>query len=90
MSGLREELEALLKARLGTKASLRDAQLDAVRALVEQKRDCLATLPTGFGKSMVYQLPAMWRAEKDTPGVTVVVAPLLSLCLLYTSDAADE
>ena len=79
MSGLREELEALLKARLGTKASLRDAQLDAVRALVEQKRDCLATLPTGFGKSMVYQLPAMWRAEKDTPGVTVVVAPLLSL-----------
>ena len=79
MSGLREELEALLKARIGTKASLRDAQLDAVRALVEQKRDCLATLPTGFGKSMVYQLPAMWRAEKDTPGVTVVVAPLLSL-----------
>ena len=79
MSGLREELEALLKARIGPRASLRDAQLDAVRALVEQKRDCLATLPTGFGKSMVYQLPAMWRAEKDTPGVTVVVAPLLSL-----------
>ncbi|ACO63397.1 predicted protein, partial [Micromonas commoda] len=44
-----------------------------------QGRDCLATLPTGFGKSMVYQLPAMWREEMDRPGVTVVVTPLLSL-----------
>ena len=78
MGSLREELEAILRARLGPGASLKVAQLDAVRAL-QQGRDCLATLPTGFGKSMVYQLPAMWREEMDRPGVTVVVTPLLSL-----------
>ena len=36
-------------------------------------------LPTGAGKSLVYVLPAMLRAERNAPGVTVVVTPLLSL-----------
>ena len=44
-----------------------------VEALLEG-RDCLAVLPTGAGKSLCYQLPALVRE-----GLTVVVSPLVAL-----------
>ena len=44
-----------------------------MEALLEG-RDCLAVLPTGAGKSLCYQLPALVRE-----GLTVVVSPLVSL-----------
>ncbi len=37
-------------------------------------RDCLAVLPTGAGKSICFQVPALLL-----PGVTLVVSPLISL-----------
>ena len=36
--------------------------------------DVLVTLPTGFGKSLIYRIPAMLRERP-----TIVVSPLLAL-----------
>ena len=54
-------------------SAFRDGQRPVVEALLEG-RDCLAVLPTGAGKSLCYQLPALVRE-----GLSVVVSPLVSL-----------
>ena len=51
----------------------RALQRPIVRAMLEG-RDVLGVLPTGGGKSLCYQLPAL-----ITPGLTLVVSPLISL-----------
>ncbi|MBM5799948.1 MAG: ATP-dependent DNA helicase RecQ [Cyanobacteria bacterium K_DeepCast_35m_m2_023] len=51
----------------------RPGQREVVEALLAG-RDCLAVLPTGAGKSLCYQLPAVVRQ-----GLVVVVSPLVAL-----------
>ncbi len=51
----------------------RKPQKPAVEAVLAG-RDALVVLPTGGGKSLCYQVPALMR-----PGLTVVVSPLISL-----------
>jgi ATP-dependent DNA helicase RecQ len=51
----------------------RPGQAEIVAA-VEAGRDVLAIMPTGGGKSLCYQLPALTR-----PGVTLVISPLIAL-----------
>ena len=53
--------------------SFRPAQEALISALMAGK-DVLGIMPTGAGKSMCYQIPAMLL-----PGVTLVVCPLISL-----------
>jgi ATP-dependent DNA helicase RecQ len=53
--------------------TLRPEQLAAMRAVMSG-RDAIVVLPTGFGKSAVYQVPALLL-----DGPTVVVSPLLAL-----------
>ena len=48
-------------------------QWEAIRPLL-QGRDSLVVMPTGSGKSIIYQLPALML-----PGLTVVVSPLIAL-----------
>src|SRR6188472_2594983 len=48
-------------------------QWEPIRAVLEG-RDALVVMPTGSGKSLVYQLPALML-----PGLTVVVSPLIAL-----------
>ena len=54
-------------------AELKASQLSVIRAVAEG-RNVLGLLPTGFGKSFCYQLPAL-----VLPGVTIVVSPLIAL-----------
>ena len=63
---------AVLRATFGF-AAFRPGQDDIVRAVLAG-RDVLAVMPTGSGKSLCYQLPALLR-----DGVTVVVSPLIAL-----------
>lgn len=49
----------------------------AVRAAIENK-SLLAVFPTGGGKSLTFQLPALMAGE-NTSGLTVVISPLQSL-----------
>ncbi|MDP9884102.1 ATP-dependent DNA helicase RecQ [Sinomonas atrocyanea] len=51
----------------------REGQFEAVRAAAEG-RDVLAVMPTGHGKSAIYQV-----AGAALPGVTVVASPLVAL-----------
>ena len=53
--------------------SFRPGQRPVVEALLAG-RDCLAVLPTGAGKSLCFQLPALVRG-----GLVVVVSPLVAL-----------
>ena len=53
--------------------SFRPGQDTVVSALLSG-RDALAIMPTGAGKSLCYQIPALLL-----PGVTLVISPLISL-----------
>ncbi|MFM0175854.1 ATP-dependent DNA helicase [Paraburkholderia sediminicola] len=61
-------------------ARLRAGQEDIIRSVLE-RRDTLATMPTGAGKSLCYQLPAL-----HLDGMTLVVSPLIALM----KDQADK
>src|SRR5215469_13061105 len=64
--------QRLLRKTFGF-AEFKPGQADIVAAILDG-RDVLAVMPTGCGKSLCYQLPALMR-----DGLTVVVSPLIAL-----------
>src|SRR5580692_4394235 len=65
--------ERVLRITFGFEA-FRSGQAEIVSAILEG-RDVLAVMPTGSGKSLCYQLPALLGGD----GLTVVVSPLIAL-----------
>src|SRR6478609_2491212 len=68
--------EAIAADRLGL-PHLRDGQLAGMTALASG-RDVLAVMPTGYGKSAIYQVAALF-IHKATGRPAVVVSPLIAL-----------
>src|ERR1019366_8876954 len=66
------DLQAALRQHFGH-AAFRPGQQEAVEAALSG-RDVLMVMPTGAGKSLCYQLPALMRES-----LTIVVSPLVSL-----------
>jgi ATP-dependent DNA helicase RecQ len=67
-----QRAEEILSSVFGF-AGFRPGQAEIVAAVAEG-RNTLALMPTGGGKSLCYQLPALMR-----DGVTVVISPLIAL-----------
>ena len=69
---LRTKAHRILVERFGHR-DFQKGQWDAIQAALEL-RDTLVVMPTGSGKSLIYQLPALML-----PGLAVVISPLISL-----------
>jgi ATP-dependent DNA helicase RecQ len=65
-------IQKTLRERFGLQ-QFRAGQEEVIHAVLAG-RDAMAILPTGAGKSLTYQLPALLL-----PGLTVVVSPLIAL-----------
>ncbi|MFV8225957.1 RecQ family ATP-dependent DNA helicase [Christiangramia aquimixticola] len=69
---MQEEALKILEKYWGYK-HFRSQQIDVIRSILSGK-DSLTLFPTGGGKSLCYQVPALMK-----PGICIVVSPLISL-----------
>jgi ATP-dependent DNA helicase RecQ len=76
VEGLTSDPQAILEDVFGFDA-FRGDQEEIVRGVVAGK-DALVLMPTGGGKSLCYQLPALAR-QRVGHGVSIVVSPLIAL-----------
>ena len=75
----RSEVNRILKSTFGLR-ELRPGQREVIESVIAGY-DTLAIMPTGAGKSLCYQIPAL-----HLPGTALIVSPLISLM----KDQADK
>ena len=68
-------IKELLLLRFGHHGFKSKEQEDAIKTLMMERNDVFISMPTGSGKSLVYQLPAVAAYGK----VTVIISPLIAL-----------
>uniref|UniRef100_A0A8C5EYA0 ATP-dependent DNA helicase n=1 Tax=Gouania willdenowi TaxID=441366 RepID=A0A8C5EYA0_GOUWI len=67
-------LKQALKTHFGFDTFRSKLQEDVVNAVIKGNRDVFVCMPTGAGKSLCYQLPAVMAG-----GITLVISPLIAL-----------
>uniref|UniRef100_A0A8C4ZA61 ATP-dependent DNA helicase n=1 Tax=Gadus morhua TaxID=8049 RepID=A0A8C4ZA61_GADMO len=67
-------LKEALKKHFGFDSFRSKLQEDVVKAVLKGDRDVFVCMPTGAGKSLCYQLPAVM-----SKGITLVISPLIAL-----------
>lgn len=68
-----KRLKKLLESKWGF-SELKPKQMEIIEAIVDQKRDVVGLLPTGYGKSMTFLIPPL-----ITKKVCIIISPLISL-----------
>ncbi|XP_071565625.1 ATP-dependent DNA helicase Q5 isoform X2 [Temnothorax nylanderi] len=68
-------LRSVLKSKFGYDEFKNDIQKQATTAVYKGKQDIFVCMPTGSGKSLCFQLPAIMKEQK----VAIVFSPLLAL-----------
>ena len=78
-SSFHKAIEFSLRKLGKPKLELKTEQYDAIRAICFERKDTLTVLPTGFGKSLIYQiLPGILTMFKAAVSLNVIIL----LCLL--------
>ena len=72
----KQKLLATLKKYFGHSEFRSPTQYEAIAAVMARTNDVFVSMPTGSGKSLVFQLPTL---VSDDRAVTIVVCPLLAL-----------
>uniref|UniRef100_A0A4X2L1T9 ATP-dependent DNA helicase n=1 Tax=Vombatus ursinus TaxID=29139 RepID=A0A4X2L1T9_VOMUR len=73
-SGPEPRVRSTLKKIFGFDSFKTTLQESATMAVVKGEKDVFVCMPTGAGKSLCYQLPALLAA-----GITIVISPLIAL-----------
>ena len=74
---IKEAMETIRKIFLPA-YEWRENQLDALPSVLSKKNDCLVSIPTGGGKSILFQGPALYYSA-FTNKLSIVVTPLKAL-----------
>ncbi|TKR57597.1 hypothetical protein L596_030278 [Steinernema carpocapsae] len=69
-----KQRDKILLETFGHKKFRSTAQANSINYIIRRKSDVYISFPTGAGKSLCYQLPALFH-----PGVTIVFSPLIAL-----------
>lgn len=70
--------DLLIKKKSEDRVEWRDGQEEVLGHMIEKKGDCLVSMPTGGGKSILFQGPAFYRSAFSRK-LTLVVTPLRAL-----------
>lgn len=75
------DMQMPLETMMGPQAQFRGVQDDSIRAIVRGHGPIVTIMGTGRGQSWLFMLPAALAANMHgvgTPGLTVVVIPMIS------------